>query len=667
MESSFFTVMASQDHLGIKAIASKTSNDAPDTSPKFCSSFIIDRLCRELAQLLSQDQLECRDAIFSTAQELSDLMSPQSLQTIAPLLIKTCTALFQINRSTDAIHLGRQIADRATQYGDIQIQRRIFNVLGSIYGDVADFTAAMQCLQQALALAKNIGDPVIEAACLANVATLMQEMGHYRQAISLCRQVLSLQDDSGIVKGLKTQCSSTGLFSAHRIGDAVAASYFLEQGQQYVEFAFGELGRAFFEKDRALYLIDCNRESEASTLIDSASGRAAASTIGINNQRVRTLLTISRSLCDWALGQKDRARDALKQQYVESNRTRLYHHWVLQALIKVHGDAVSPEDVVKGLTFARELVEYTTSVKKAKFYRQLASRRSGPNAEDNTDPSRSEVDPFAVAKDWLRDTDIAAPGLEVSSGEKVELAKHEELTVIHEDMARLRARSIRREIRTDAVDTAENWAIAAEFFDDETGQHCFRVGHLAAMLAREIGMSETFCVQVEHAARLHDIGKIAVNEVILLKPGPLDAAEMAAMRLHTEVGAQILSGSDDPTLRMATDIARHHHEWWSGGGYPSRLAGKGIPMSARVCAYADVYDALTHARSYKRAWPHERALEEMVRLKGTQFDPDLMDAFTRVLDRYQNDLASASIPGFVDMDSNTLIASRKKLMETITG
>ncbi len=106
--------------------------------------------------------------------------------------------------------------------------------------------------------------------------------------------------------------------------------------------------------------------------------------------------------------------------------------------------------------------------------------------------------------------------------------------------------SIRRDIRTDAVNTAENWAIAAEFFDDETGRHCYRVGHLASMLAREIGMDETFCVQVEHAARLHDIGKIAVNEVILLKPGPLDAAEMAAMRLHTEVGAQILAGSDDP-------------------------------------------------------------------------------------------------------------------------
>ena len=363
----------------------------------------------------------------------------------------------------------------------------------------------------------------------------------------------------------------------------------------------------------------------------------------------------------------------MKSLYEQSKASRLYHHWVLQAVIKAYSDAVSSGDAAQGLGFARELVEYTTSVKKAKFYRQLASKRVSAEGLQGS-PGRTEIDPFAVANGWLNGTEITVAGDDVA-GARRELAKHEELTVIHEDMAKLRARTIRRDIRTDAVDTAENWAIAAELFDDETGQHCYRVGHLASMLARAIGMDETFCVQIEHAARLHDIGKIAVNEVILLKPGPLDAAEMAAMRLHTEVGAQILSGSDDPTLRMATDVARHHHEWWNGSGYPVRLVGNAIPLSARICAYADVYDALTHMRSYKTAWTHDRALEEIHRLKGTQFDPDLMnpfdpdlmDPFAQVLDRYRSDLATSAIPGFVDMDSNSLIASRKKLMKTIVG
>ncbi len=312
-----------------------------------------------------------------------------------------------------------------------------------------------------------------------------------------------------------------------------------------------------------------------------------------------------------------------------------------------------------GLDYARELVEFTTSVKKAKFYRQLSTAKVEESKAD------AQLESFSDIGGWLRTSDVLTE--QQKDGERPKLAKHDELTIIHDDIAKLRVMRLRREIRTDAVSTAENWAIAAEFFDDETGQHCYRVGHLAGMLARELGMDETFCVQVEHAARLHDIGKIAVNEVILLKPGPLDASEMAAMRLHTEVGAQILAGSDDPTLKVAAEIARHHHEWWNGGGYPKKLAARDIPLSARVCAYADVYDALTHVRVYKKAWTHERALEEFQRLRGVQFDPDMFDAFVKVLERYRTDLAKKAIPGFVDMDSNALIASRKMLMETIAA
>ncbi len=351
--------------------------------------------------------------------------------------------------------------------------------------------------------------------------------------------------------------------------------------------------------------------------------------------------------------------------YVISKESRLYHHLVLQALIKAFSDGGTAEEAAAGLRYARELVEYTTSVKRAKFYRQLKKRPLGRVELQEKGFEVTENDPFTTMRDWLSSTHVDDDN-EPSDGRR-ELAKHEELTAIHEDMAKLRAASLRREIRTDAVDTAENWAIAAELFDDETGQHCYRVGHLAGMLAREIGMTDTFCVQVEHAARLHDIGKIAVNEVILLKPGPLDAAEMAAMRLHTEVGGQMLAGSDDPTLKMAAEIARSHHEWWNGGGYPKRLSGREIPMSARVCAFADVYDALTHARAYKIAWTHERALDEILRLRGVQFDPELMDPFVKVLDRYLADLDANAIPGFADMDSNALISSRRKLMETIAA
>lgn len=621
----------------------------------------VDALAADLALIVEGARPSDSGRAAREADRLIDAVDRQSLERHADLLSRSCFYLFEIGKSTVGIELGKKIAEKAESLGNIHVQRRILNIVGLQYTDVADFPSAMDHLERAVVLARKIGDATIEAACLANVTTVLQEMGHYRQAIAMADRVVTLDDDSLTARMLKVQCASNGLFAAHRTGDTAAAARFLDHGQRNLHDDAPPLRRAFFERARTLYLVECgDGERAKSHLIETF-----ASISGARTERIDTLLSISQGICDWSLGQKVEAREGLATLYRKSKVSRLYHHFVLQALVKVYGDAETPAEAAVGMGYARELVEFTTSVKKAKFYRQLANRRERADQRSSILATTTQVDPFDAARDWLTTSDIHVPPDD--PGERRELTKHEELTAIHEDMARLRAASIRRDIRTDAVDTAENWAIAAEFFDDETGQHCYRVGHLASMLARQIGMDETFCVQVEHAARLHDIGKIAVNEVILLKPGPLDAAEMTAMRLHTEVGAQILAGSDDPTLKMAAEIARHHHEWWNGAGYPTRSAGKNIPLSARVCAYADVYDALTHVRSYKKAWSHERAVDEIARLKSIQFDPEMFEPFVSVLERYRSDLENNAIPGFADMDSNALIASRKRLMQTITA
>ncbi len=624
--------------------------------------YILEERVRQLETLTS---LGNRDSATQIEECLSAILlhtDGEFFSRHATLLLESCIFYFRIGKTQQGIAFATSIGKYAEQFDDTHSQRRIHNILGVQYTDVADFPRAMQSLQSALMLAKRIGDLTVIAACLANVMNLMQEMGHYRQALAMAESVFRLDSDSANARLVKLQCSANGLFAAHRLGDDVAAARFLKEGEKHLPYVTNSLARAFFEKDRATYLIERGQVELATKLI----AMALQSPTSERNPRVEALLQISIGLCKWAGEDKESGRDLLKQMHCETKESRLYHHFVLQALVKAFGDASTSEEVAAGLGYAKELVEFTTSVKRAKFYRQL-SKRTADNCNSSQDRSAeaTEVDSFTTMRDWLSATHVDDTSEPID--DRGELAKHEELTAIHEDMAKLRAATLRREIRTDAVDTAENWAIAAELFDDETGQHCYRVGHLAGMLAREIGMNDTFCVQVEHAARLHDIGKIAVNEVILLKPGPLDAAEMAAMRLHTEVGGQMLAGSDDPTLKMAAEIARYHHEWWNGGGYPKRLVGREIPISARVCAFADVYDALTHARAYKTAWTHERALEEILRLRGVQFDPDLMDPFVKVLDRYLADLDANAIPGFADMDSNALISSRRKLMETIAA
>jgi putative two-component system response regulator len=142
-----------------------------------------------------------------------------------------------------------------------------------------------------------------------------------------------------------------------------------------------------------------------------------------------------------------------------------------------------------------------------------------------------------------------------------------------------------------------------------------------------MGLPEPDVEVLRRAAPLHDIGKIGIPDTILLKRGPLTPEEFALMQSHARIGAEILSGSEFAILNSAEQIAAAHHERWDGRGYPNGLAGAAIPLSARMVAVADVFDALTHERPYKDAWPLARAVEEIALLGGTQFDPEVARTF----------------------------------------
>jgi hypothetical protein len=170
-------------------------------------------------------------------------------------------------------------------------------------------------------------------------------------------------------------------------------------------------------------------------------------------------------------------------------------------------------------------------------------------------------------------------------------------------------------------------AIAAEYRDDETFQHTERVGELAARIGAELGFSTAQVRVLRAAAPLHDIGKLAIPDNILLKPGKLSPEEFEIIKTHTIRGAHLLSGSSSAVLQRASAIALTHHERWDGTGYPQCLAGERIPLAGRIVAVADVFDALTHERPYKSAWTRERAIAEIRSGSGTQFDPAVVEAF----------------------------------------
>jgi putative two-component system response regulator len=187
-----------------------------------------------------------------------------------------------------------------------------------------------------------------------------------------------------------------------------------------------------------------------------------------------------------------------------------------------------------------------------------------------------------------------------------------------------------KELEQSQLEVLERLAAAVEFRDDDTGNHTRRVAEVSAMLAQSIGLESTTIELIRRAAPLHDIGKVGIPDSILLKAGPLTGEEFEIMKTHTVIGSRMLSKGRSELVRFSQRIARSHHEWWDGSGYPDRVSGQSIPLEARIVAVADFLDALTHERPYRAAWGIDETLAEIRRRSGSHFDPTFIRALLEI-------------------------------------
>lgn len=189
-------------------------------------------------------------------------------------------------------------------------------------------------------------------------------------------------------------------------------------------------------------------------------------------------------------------------------------------------------------------------------------------------------------------------------------------------------------------ETIETLSRAAAYKDEVTGGHVRRISYYTTELAGAMGMNAGFCETIQYASQMHDVGKIAIPDAILLKAGPLTPAEWEIMKTHTILGAKLLERGDSPYLQMGAEIALHHHERWDGGGYPAGLKGEIIPISARIMNICDQYDALRSERPYKKARSHVSALDVITKGDGrtlpAHFDPQILAAFKRCAAHFQD-------------------------------
>jgi len=202
----------------------------------------------------------------------------------------------------------------------------------------------------------------------------------------------------------------------------------------------------------------------------------------------------------------------------------------------------------------------------------------------------------------------------------------------HAKILEQRVTEVTQDLQNRSMEMLQRLAGAAEKRDTDTGAHLLRMSRYAALLAREIGFGELEERVIAMAAPLHDIGKIGIPDDVLLAPRRLTESELRIMRTHPEIGYDMLRDSTSEAMLMAADIARYHHERFDGAGYPTRIAGEDIPLSARIVAVADVWDALLSPRPYKRPWDESAAIELLRTGAGTQFDPTLIEVFLSRLD-----------------------------------
>ena len=523
---------------------------------------------------------------------------------------------------TRALELARHTADGRLE-ADIRNQQAVLLQMGG-HAD-----AALTQFQAALALREALADDLGTAQVLSNIGQVHLSQSQHGQAL------IALNRASELLSGhheplLWAQCLMT---TGHVYEDLD------DWPQAYAShLRAGELGRAGGHRLVEMYALNnlagaalqLGRPAEAQGLCEQTL--RLATEVG-----QRYLVGVAHHGLGQALGGQARWDEALE------------HHRPALDIARELGDPGGEIDALTGLGEAQlrrgEIFAASQQLRAAlplaqrSDHRRAAARIHGLLAE--TFERSGDLQAALTHLRAQRDVEqrLAAEGRERQIRQltvqfDVERTRHEAETERLRTEAAERAyveAEVRVERRTrdlarTQVEVLTRLANAAEFRDDVTGEHTLRVGQVSALLAAQLGRPADEVALLRLAARLHDVGKIGISDLILLKPDRLTPEEFDRMKAHTVIGGQILAGGDSRLLRLAREIALHHHEQWGGGGYPQGHSGLAIPLSARIVAVADVYDALSHQRPYKRPWSQAEVLAELRRQSGQQFDPEVIAA-----------------------------------------
>ena len=595
----------------IAAIASLLPNaDASDKS---------ERLARLAIRLREAPMTQEGKALFEMAAvALSEMPDePVSADRVMCLLFVTRYRYYSGNAYAGLAPAEQAVA-MAERLGDPALSAKAKKMLGVVYMESGNYPGAVSALTGALAAARASGDAVQEVDTLSNLGLAHQYAGHYGAAIPSFERAIELAESAGIPPlAPATALTNVSLACLH----------------------LRDFPRGLAAAERAI--------------------EALANPSDIHERVMRTTVECyyTRLLLEVRNLPLARERAKLARLYASgtSDLSELFAD-MSQGLVEAHDPA--SRDI--GLSRLQQALHRSRKGLTSALRDALATIVRGYEAAGQ--PNSALVYLHEVVQ-LNRDSRVR----NVLQHHHLHLAKvsrdldHRAQAAIEEQREELRFQRLSMDALRECMQVLEKNTVAAELHDDDTGEHCYRVGALAKELALKKGMDPEMCTLIDLSARLHDIGKLRVPDSILLKPGRFTPDERAIMEKHCEHGWELIGEGGLAQLFVAQEIALNHHERWDGNGYPNRRQGSMIPLAARVTALADVFDALTHRRCYKHAWSIDDSLREIASLRGKHFDPELTDLFLELVPQLQAQHGDLDAYLGVEARKNDFITDRVRI------
>jgi putative nucleotidyltransferase with HDIG domain len=496
----------------------------------------------------------------------------------------------------DAIEKSKIVLEIRKKYSDLRGQAIALINIGITLTELGNYGEGLDFLFQAYGITqKNLEDHVLESKCLLNIANIYQDTKNYTTSIEYYLKSLDISQ--------KNNDKHNEVSCLNNLGESFYLIRSFEKAAEILEEAWKKA------KDFSMHYLE--------TYILNGLGKTYKS-LG-NYQKAIHFQELSLHLANQEgdLPGKINALTGLGDIHIDLSDPTSAIQYLEQAL------AIS-------LEIKQPKTAFEAHAKLADAYQQAG----------NLAKTIEHLREYHKLEREVLDQETAQKTKNLSVQFDLERARHEaevyrvqnEAMEQANDLLEEKVRERTQELEEARIEIVMRLALAAEYRDDSTGQHTLRVGRTSALIAEALGLASEQVELLRSAARLHDVGKIGITDLIMLKPGKLTFEEFEHMKTHTTIGAQMLSNGHSSLLKMAETIALTHHERFDGTGYPYGLAGEDIPLTGRIVAVADVYDALRSERPYKKAWSLVDARAEIELQAGKQFDVRVVEAFTALLD-----------------------------------